>query len=807
MRTLLGARHHLVNGVLAPVWPIGNDHHAFGLADEPVGRIPQTSRAHYNPYNHALSWADPQPAVARPTVHCRANAAELGIGRIAIALQRSLLAKTLEAARSTSLPFDPAAHTHRSYITSPAPLASAGTSTTSGTALTRNVGTEHQPAASGRTTAVYSTLAAKPSAWISSVKAARPPDTSTSVPVAAARIMEQIAVLKLRSSNAHTPLIASAWIDALDSAKLSSKYPLIGPGLTTGFRIGIPTLSHSYAPFNSPSLFAHGEAFSTIIAHEFECARYLGPFSQLDLESLIGPFQSSPLSLVPKPHKPDRYRLVQNFSHPVNASNRTQSINSFINSDNYPCTWGTFDTFALLVSQLPPGSQAAVRDVAEAYRTIPLHHSQWPGTVVRLSNDPSLFAVDTSAAFGVASNAGVFGHVADAAADIFRSQGIGPISKWVDDHVFIRVRRDQLPAYNETRQSWRRRILAHGGAQHTGGRIWFEGNMLDDGRIEQFDDDMFFLLQDLSALSARNDDDMVFAYNMADIDRISTKLGIPWELSKDVPFGPIFPFTGFLWNLTDMTVALTEAKRIKYLTAIEEWLSRSTHTLEQVQKLHGKLLHTTSVVRKGRAYLSRLEKMLGVFAEAPFAAKHSPRGTDDDLRWWHRILSTSTLLRPIPGPIEVDELLAFSDASSGVGIGIVFGLHWHAWKLVDGWQSDGRDIGWAEAVGFELLVYAVLRHSDSAFQHIRVFGDNQGVVDGWRKGRSRNVQVNEVFKRIDTFLETRGVQVYPEYIRSADNPADGPSRGRFPSSPRLPAIALPVALEGLVIEYPHDDFC
>ena len=60
----------------------------------------------------------------------------------------------------------------------------------------------------------------------------------------------------------------------------------------------------------------------------------------------------------------------------------------------------------------------AVRDVAEAYRTIPLHRSQWAATVVGLGM--GLFCADIFAAFGARPSGGVFGMVADALADLMR---------------------------------------------------------------------------------------------------------------------------------------------------------------------------------------------------------------------------------------------------------------------------------------------------------------------------------------------------------------------------------------------------
>ena len=77
-----------------------------------------------------------------------------------------------------------------------------------------------------------------------------------------------------------------------------------------------------------------------------------------------------------------------------------------------------------------------MRDVKEAYRTIPIRPDQWPGLVVRLRRDDE-FAIDTRDCFGLASGGGVYGHLGDASMQIMRSHGIAPLSKWVDDHVFF----------------------------------------------------------------------------------------------------------------------------------------------------------------------------------------------------------------------------------------------------------------------------------------------------------------------------------------------------------------------------------
>jgi hypothetical protein len=481
---------------------------------------------------------------------------------------------------------------------------------------------------------------------------------------------------------------------------------------------------------------------------------------------------------------------VHNFSH---SKKSLPSINSGIDADNYPCTWGTFDVVCLAISRLPPGSQASVRDVATAYRTVPANYTQWPGLVIRLEGDDN-FAINTNNNFGLTSAGGVYGLVADAGADIFRANGIGPVSKWVDDHIFFRVPRTHLKSYNSSRAEWQREIEANGGQVRSGSRIWYRGKVMPDGTHEQFDEDCSTRVRDFALGTTCARKDCEYAYNDSDIDSLSDGLGIVWEISKTVPFGFSFPYLGFSWDLRDLSVTLPDPKKHKYLAVVEEWERRPTHVLLDVQKLYGKLLHATLVVPVGRAYLTNLEAMLGVFHDRPFVPRTPPRHTPADLKWWKHLLQRPIISRPIPMPTPIIDFDAYLDASSGVGIAVTIGEQWRAWILIPGWKSGGRDIGWAEAVGFEFLV-RYLTFRTSAGMHIKAYGDNVGVVEGWWNGRSRNRQVNAVFRRIHELSHQHDCTIHTRYIPSKQNPANGPSRGIYNfSNPLLPPIPIPTEL-------------
>ncbi|KAF8661970.1 hypothetical protein AX14_007147, partial [Amanita brunnescens Koide BX004] len=239
---------------------------------------------------------------------------------------------------------------------------------------------------------------------------------------------------------------------------------------------------------------------------------------------------------------------------------------------------------------------------------------------------------------------------------------------------------------------YKEHIFKEHGLPKKGFIIWYRGGDLPDGTWEEFDEDFTFQLRDLSGISERTCEDSFFSYSMQDIDELSNELGIPWERSKDTPFSSTPPYLGFIWDLAARTVSLSPQKREKYLATIRNWEAKPRHTLEEVQSLHGKLLHATLVFPMGRAYLTSLEAMLSVFGDSPFVPRAPPRESPADIRWWRHQLANNpqAFTRSVLTPGIVDDPNAFSDASSGFGIAIWIDGHWRAWELQPGWRSEGR---------------------------------------------------------------------------------------------------------------------
>jgi hypothetical protein len=202
-------------------------------------------------------------------------------------------------------------------------------------------------------------------------KVALPPSMmpNTSAQDAEQPLTEPRSVLERRKQVPLTPYKAEAWARKLRRAGVIECFINIPDGLRLGFNIDFPSISIVQTPLNKESIAEYTAKFNSIIQKELDKGRYIGPLTADTLEKLIGPFQSSPMPINPKPGKPGKFRVIQNFSFPLSLStpHPNHSINSYINAQDFPTTWGKLSIIYNLIAHLPPGSEAAISDVAEAY--------------------------------------------------------------------------------------------------------------------------------------------------------------------------------------------------------------------------------------------------------------------------------------------------------------------------------------------------------------------------------------------------------------------------------------------------------
>ncbi|KAE8217328.1 hypothetical protein CF319_g8559 [Tilletia indica] len=561
------------------------------------------------------------------------------------------------------------------------------------------------------------------------------------------------------------------WRLSLNESNLDTRYPSLVSGLQNGLTIGIKKIAKTHVATHYNSAKDSPSTVEQIIAKELEAHRYAGPFTASEVEAHIGPFQTAPLGLRPKPN--GKFRLIQDFSFPKykTTKHKNVSINSMLDITEWPTTWYTFLNICQTIISLPHDAEAFVRDVTAAFRNIPLHPSQWPGTVVEWEGN---YYIDRFLAFGLGPACGAFGMFADAFADICRAKGLGPTGHWVDDNVFFRLPISALAELNHTRANVRAQI--------------HERPVRQRGRLFWSDEAGGMHAEDYShPIRVLPGAENGFSCGLSDIDAISNALGWPWEKDKDAPWASTFTYGGLTFSIATREVSLPEKKRLKYLDTIRAWKTCTRHQLHHAQRLLGQLQHATTVHRFGRFHLKGLIDFIRAASREKsrrYQLRRDGRQIPKDISWWESHLSLDTYWRCFD-PEPAFEIDCFCDGSTSYGAGVhiagrerAFPLHPH--------HRGKTDIKTVESLSLELAVEyaAVLGYNKRG---IIIHSDSTPVCGAFKKGRMAADEANQVLSRV-AGLEQQ------HHIRGAgssggDDP--GPSRPHTPE--RAHAVARPKA--------------
>ncbi|KAF7330695.1 hypothetical protein MSAN_02447600 [Mycena sanguinolenta] len=534
-----------------------------------------------------------------------------------------------------------------------------------------------------------------------------------------------------------TPYDSDAFESLLARHNLMEKYPKLVHNLRHGFPMGdFPDLDCTVIFPNHPSALLYEDFVREYLAEEVAASRMSGPFSQQEVETILkGPFQCSPIIISVQsqaPGTPDKLRLCRHLSK---ANKLHPSTNAYIDKDKFPTRYDSATEVADIIINAPPGTQAMVLDIAKFHRTCPIlpEHKRW-----FVLKGPDGFHIDHVCPFGCSSSSGNAGTIGNAVVDIWKAEGVSPITRIEDDLAPFR-----------------------------------------------------------SPVRTNPDGSYAYAYDHTDaLERISPTR-TPWHPTKGQDFASLFVYIGFLWDIENKRVSLPEQKRLKFLERCRRFLrSFSTRQciMRDVMKIHGSLCHLTFVYPLGRGHLADLSNFITKFDGDEYRPLYPPPS-------WERTLTTPGVFRQLyaRGPL-IDRHL-FVDASTSWGVGIKVDGEWSAWKLTGDWRSHARHIGWLETIALEFLIYT-MEKLDWHDVHLLVHSDNKGVIGAFDKGRSRNFEINLSIRRAHYVLASRNITLKLEYIESARNPADPISRGTLaPYSLRLPytfLLPLDIASFGVI---------
>jgi hypothetical protein len=135
------------------------------------------------------------------------------------------------------------------------------------------------------------------------------------------------------------------------------------------------------------------EVIDKKIEKELAAGHYKGPFTKLELKSLIGPFIAHPLGVVKK-NASSKPRLVEDLSFPHSGD----SINSLTDISDMSLNWAGLAECIDIMVTAPEGTQVASLDIEHTYRTIRIAPSEfWLGII---QDNYENFLADLAAKFG-----------------------------------------------------------------------------------------------------------------------------------------------------------------------------------------------------------------------------------------------------------------------------------------------------------------------------------------------------------------------------------------------------------------------
>lgn len=206
-------------------------------------------------------------------------------------------------------------------------------------------------------------------------------------------------------------------------------------GFSNGFLLGFIGEECAIFGSNRKSITDNLEVAQSKIDHEISLNRISGPFDSPPFDN----FKISPLALRQK-KEPNKFRLLHNLSYPYDST----SVNFNIHPDYATVQYDSLNSAIKIIQNHYP-CYLAKTDIADAFRIIPLHASQYHLTGFKFMNK---YYYDKCLPQGCSSSCFIFEQFSDSLKWILSNHyNIHNVVKVLDDFLFINNN------YNESKQT------------------------------------------------------------------------------------------------------------------------------------------------------------------------------------------------------------------------------------------------------------------------------------------------------------------------------------------------------------------
>lgn len=237
----------------------------------------------------------------------------------------------------------------------------------------------------------------------------------------------RMTVIPARMSLTESPLHVDIWRRELKDHPDKRFKEFILRGIELGFRIGYDA-EHSSLKQRGGNMISAGEQPGVIeeyLRHELQAGRVIDMGSKEEAR-MLG-IQCSPFGVIPKRHKPNKWRLIVNLSAPDGFS-----VNDGIRKELASLSYIKVDDIVTRILQLGRGTLLAKMDIKQAYRNVPIHPLDRP--LLGMCWDGRVY-VDAALPFGLRSAPLIFTALADAAQWIMEQRGADLTDHYIDDFV------------------------------------------------------------------------------------------------------------------------------------------------------------------------------------------------------------------------------------------------------------------------------------------------------------------------------------------------------------------------------------
>ena len=476
---------------------------------------------------------------------------------------------------------------------------------------------------------------------------------------------------------------------------------------------------------NAPSVYENGFAVSDALQEGLIDGYLAGPYTWEEVEKLLGPeFSTNPMNTRPKPN--GKLRIIIDASAPHDKDESVPgwfwnpdlpgSSNSSIDVKQFPAKMSSVGKFVRTLYRVGRNARICKIDQSSAYKHQHVRKEDWCLQVLEWGG--RLF-IETRLMFGTKSSPGIY--------DELHKAFIYPV---------IRM----TPKFSRK-------------------------------DVEQHLDDV------LGVGPAKEDPaasvDAFFTKYKEEAGKVGFRLDGSGNRDKVQPPDTTCTALGVEFNTTSWTWRYKDDKMARILSTLSEVMEKKEVEFGTLQSITGKLIDVKFLVRGGK-----FNVLFFLQATQQDLDKHDMVEISQELRdqagWWQVALKAAAKHSPIVHPdprIPSNAVDGFTDAAGGsmakMGAGLgglvpphrYFYLPWPAWLNL-GWPNSDGVVFSSKLTCLELLGALVLLAVCAdmvAGGHLRVWVDNQGAVDIYRKGHSTKcVYTSSIAKAIFEVAEATG---------------------------------------------------